>query len=368
MSHSPKLIPLADAGAWVGGGTPSQANKAFWSDHGIPWVTPTDMVVAEIGATAETITALAGANSTTRMVPAGSTLLVFRSGILRRKLPVALNIVECAINQDLKAIIPSPTLNHRYLFQGVAGQSERIRQRSLKAGTTVESLDLRTVQRCGVLMLPLPEQRGVADILEAVDAAIRETEALIAKLRVVRAEKIDAVIGRSSAELKQRFGCKKLAALSLKITDGTHQSVETVRHSENSVPFLYVSCVKDGAVDWASAARISLHDYRLISKGREPSVGMVLYTAVGSFGHAAVVDVAGEFSFQRHIACIFRDEGVLLPHFLATWLNSPEGRFQADRAAVGNAQKTVTLGAIGRFLYRCLRSKCRPRSLAVFKL
>jgi restriction endonuclease S subunit len=74
-----------------------------------------------------------------------------------------------------------------------------------------------------------------------------------------------------------------------------------------------------------------------------------LYSAVGSFGVAVVVDTDRPFSFQRHIAHIKPDNAKLESRYLAAYLNSPEGRQQSDKAALGVAQRTVTLKSLGAF-------------------
>jgi type I restriction enzyme S subunit len=94
---------------------------------------------------------------------------------------------------------------------------------------------------------------------------------------------------------------------------------------------------------------VNERDYKIISKGREPKKGTVLYTAVGSYGYATAVDEDKQFSFQRHIAVLYPKPGELDSLFLATWLNSSKGRRWSDILAVGNAQKTVTLTALGKF-------------------
>src|SRR3977135_1293471 len=75
--------PLGDLGTWMGGGTPSKANAAFWSNGTVPWVSPKDMKVAVIGETEDKITADAVEGSSAKYVPEGSVLMVMRSGILR---------------------------------------------------------------------------------------------------------------------------------------------------------------------------------------------------------------------------------------------------------------------------------------------
>ena len=56
-----------------------------------------------------------------------------------------------------------------------------------------------------------------------------------------------------------------------------------------------------------------------------------------------------QISFQRHIAYILANSESVEPAYLSMWLNSPQGRKYADQVALGNAQKTVTLGELASF-------------------
>ena len=152
----------------------------------------------------------------------------------------------------------------------------------------------------------------------------------------------DSPVGR----VPKNWKVVNLASVCQRITDGSHQSVKT---SDEGVPFLYVSCVRDGQILWEQAAKITETTYSEISKGREPKPGLILYTAVGSYGHAALVRENCKFSFQRHIAYILPNAESVAPEYLVRWLNSPQGRKYADQVALGNAQKTVTLSSLADF-------------------
>lgn len=138
-----------------------------------------------------------------------------------------------------------------------------------------------------------------------------------------------------------------LASLCKKITDGTHQKVE--RDIKGKVPFLYVSCISSGEVIWENTDRISLKTYSSISRGREIDENVVLYAAVGSYGNAVHIGTVAEAAFQRHIAYIKVDPAKANPKFIEIWMNSRFGKFHSDRLAIGNAQKTVTLGDLAKF-------------------
>lgn len=139
----------------------------------------------------------------------------------------------------------------------------------------------------------------------------------------------------------------KLKNVCLKITDGTHQKVERDKNGE--IPFLYVSCIGRGVVHWENTDRVTNTIYSEISKGREIDENVVLYAAVGSYGNAVHIGESAVAAFQRHIAYIKINPEKANPKFIEIWFNSRYGRFHSDRLAIGNAQKTVTLGDLSRF-------------------
>ena len=99
-------VSLGILGSWRSGGTPSKANLAWWRGGTIPWVSPKDMKVDVIVDSQDKITLKAIADNEAELMPLGSLLIVTRSGILAHSTPAAINKVEAAINQDIKALIP----------------------------------------------------------------------------------------------------------------------------------------------------------------------------------------------------------------------------------------------------------------------
>jgi restriction endonuclease S subunit len=109
------VAPLFKIVRIVGGGTPAKANGAFWSGE-IPWVSPKDMVSRDIWETQDHISETAVAESATQLVPAGSVLIVARSGILARFIPIAIARVPVTLNQDMKAFLPTTeALDNQFL-------------------------------------------------------------------------------------------------------------------------------------------------------------------------------------------------------------------------------------------------------------
>lgn len=176
-------VALGELGTWTGGGTPSMQNRMFWDNGTIPWVSSGDIKSSRIVDAPMKITESAVKSSSTKVVPASSILVVMRSGILRRYLPVATNTIRVAINQDIKALLVNSTAISDYLLQVLVWSGPRVLSRCLKSGTTVESVEYPWMKAYEVPVPPLPEQRAIATALSDVDALINSLDRLIAKKR-----------------------------------------------------------------------------------------------------------------------------------------------------------------------------------------
>ena len=98
-----------------GGGTPAKVHPEYYEDGDIPWVSSKDMKTDILTDSQIKINQRGVENSTARMVPVNSVIMVIRSGILKHTLPVAINAVPITVNQDLKVFIPSERILTRFL-------------------------------------------------------------------------------------------------------------------------------------------------------------------------------------------------------------------------------------------------------------
>ncbi|MEE5138898.1 restriction endonuclease subunit S [Pseudomonas alliivorans] len=151
---------LNEIAALRGGSTPSMSKSEFW-DGDIPWVSPKDMHGGDITESELKVTQSALDKTSLELVPIGSILLVGRSGILKRKLPVQITAVSCTINQDLKAISPLQPQPSNYVQLMLRGTERVILKEDVKQGTTVQSLvyDKLFVRPFG--LPPLAEQHRI---------------------------------------------------------------------------------------------------------------------------------------------------------------------------------------------------------------
>ncbi|MGJ0485148.1 MAG: restriction endonuclease subunit S [Methylomicrobium sp.] len=181
-----KVKRLDELGRWTGGMTPSMGNPAYWQSGTVPWLSSGDVKSVRLTTTALAISEYAIKEGTTTLVPAKSIIVVTRSGILRRYLPVAMNIIPMAINQDIKALLPNGNVQPDYLLHSLNYNGDRILSRCLKSGTTVESIEFRWLKDFTIPIPPLPEQTAIAEILDDMDADISALEAKLAKARHIK--------------------------------------------------------------------------------------------------------------------------------------------------------------------------------------
>lgn len=177
---------LDELGRWVGGMTPSMRNPDYWTPAAIPWISSGDVKTTTLFGTAFSISEHAVKERATTVIPERSIVVVMRSGILRNYLPVAMAMLPMAINQDVKAILPSRGVSPDYLLHALVGSGERIIARCLKSGTTVESIEFPWLKALGIHLPPIQEQTAIATLLSDMDAEIAALEAKLAKARSLK--------------------------------------------------------------------------------------------------------------------------------------------------------------------------------------
>lgn len=156
---------VEDFGRVVTGNTPSTTQPAFYGG-GIPFVSPAD--ISDLRFVNETKTTLtADGFAETRHIRAGSTLFVCIGSTIGK---VAQNIRDCATNQQINAVVPSPKHSDGFVYFALSFASGRI---ALLAGKQAVPIINKSLFSSVQLLAPkLPEQQLIADCLSSLDALI----------------------------------------------------------------------------------------------------------------------------------------------------------------------------------------------------
>ena len=184
---------LGEIAAMRGGSTPSMSKSEFWGGD-IPWVSPKDMHDGVITDSELKVTQSALDKTSLELVPIGSVLLVGRSGILKRKLPVQITAVPCTINQDLKAISPFQPLPSRYVQLMLRGTARIILLEDVKQGTTVQSVVYDKLFARPFGLPPLAEQHRIVAKVDELMALCDRLEAQQADAESAHARLLQALL------------------------------------------------------------------------------------------------------------------------------------------------------------------------------
>ena len=158
-----ELVPLKHLCSFSGGGTPTKDNLSYWTDGTIPWVSPKDMKTFWIEKTQDYITENAVKESSTKLVKAGALLMVVRSGILQRTIPIAINIVDVTMNQDMRALQFNQRMSAEYAANYIMGNVDKLLFAWSKEGATVESIEHEYLSNSLLPVPPIVEQQSIVN-------------------------------------------------------------------------------------------------------------------------------------------------------------------------------------------------------------
>ena len=162
-----------------GGGTPSKSKPEYFKGN-IPWVTPKDMKSIKIMDSIDHINEEAIQNSSTNLIESGAILMVIRSGILKHTLPVAINVVDVAINQDMKAFFPNSKkiipLYLLYFF--ITGQRSLL---SKVRAVTADNIEFKQIKELIIPVPPISLQNKFAERIQLIEAQKQQAQASLQK-------------------------------------------------------------------------------------------------------------------------------------------------------------------------------------------
>ena len=162
------MVPINDlCTCIVGGGTPSMKHPEYYENGTIPWLKSGDVKTHIVESGVLNITEVGLANSSARMVPEGSIIVVTRSGILKHSLPIAKTARSIAINQDLKALIPGDYILPDYLQWSLIVASPLLL--SKVRATTADNIETSFLKSFSITFQPMFLQRKFVKFVDQVD-------------------------------------------------------------------------------------------------------------------------------------------------------------------------------------------------------
>lgn len=164
----------------VNGGTPPTEIEAFWNGT-IPWITGADFTSRGVEEFRRFVSEATVRQTSTNVIQRGQLLIVTRTGVGK----LALAPCDVAISQDITGLYVDETkADPRFLFHRMRSGVQDLRK--LNQGTSINGIIRSDLTAYPLDLPPLPVQRRIAEILSTLDSAIDQTEAFIAKGRLVK--------------------------------------------------------------------------------------------------------------------------------------------------------------------------------------
>ena len=261
------------------------------------------------------------------------------------------------LNQRVCRLAPNDSIDKDYLFYFMPVALKRIEEKT--PFVTVKHLSAKELNKIEIPILPLEEQRKIAETLSKVDELIAFRDRQLAKLdEMVKARFVETF---GDMLLNSLGWSEKPLECLADIVSGITKGRKTTETDLQEVPYMAVSNVKNGYIDWTTvktilATRQETEQYRLlpddilITEGGDPD----------KVGRGAIIKNPLENSIhQNHIFRVRLDESELLPSFFAEYLQHQK----AKRYFLGCAKQTTGIASINMRQLKSLPVLLPPLSL-----
>lgn len=347
--------PLGQLATFKGGGTPSKSQPSFW-DGDVPWVSPKDMKFDQISTSRDSISMEAVAHSSANLIPTASILVVVRSGILARTIPVGLTTRELTVNQDIKAICPKASLDPKYLHYFMRSAEKELLKKVTR-GATVHRLSTDDLKNLLVPLPPFPEQKRIVAILdeafEGIDAAIANTQANIAAAREL-----------FESHLNKSFECKlkNLPELTLgqlcdfENGDRGKNYPNKSEYVSDGIPWINTGHINpDGSLAQDRMSYITETKFNSLGSGKIREGDLVYCLRGATIGKTAIVDPFTQGAIASSLM-IIRPRNINR-HFLYFYLISKHGKSEIRKYQNGAAQPNLGAKNVKQYSIRVPSAK-----------
>ena len=150
----------------LSGGTPDRSNAAYWSGD-IPWISATTLKRIEVTSSDQCVTDRA-VRAGSKMAPLGSTLMLVRGSALHSEIRAALVTSNVCFNQDVKALVPSPCVESKFLTYSVHANASRLLRLVTSAGNTAGVLDTKILKSFEIWLPDREIQRKAVSVIDDI--------------------------------------------------------------------------------------------------------------------------------------------------------------------------------------------------------
>ncbi|MFO1326076.1 MAG: restriction endonuclease subunit S [Rubrivivax sp.] len=282
----------------------------------------------------------------------------------------------------------SDRVHPRFLHAVLASTHGRAHaRRECKSAINQASLSQADITGFTFLLPPLEQQDRICRILDTLDTTIRQTEAIIEKLKQVKQGLLHDLLTRgidANGELRppqsqaphlykdsplgwipKEWSARSLGDLSLTMTNGfVGTALPHYSEDNDAVPYLYGKNVRPNLVDIGSCTRVSARFHRQQAKS-QLAPGDLLTVQSGHIGTTAVVPTwLGEANCHALIITRLAATDVV-PEYIACYCNSALGLRSMSGIFVGSTIPHINVKDFKRYLIPMPRRRDEQQMICV---
>ncbi|MEV5933559.1 restriction endonuclease subunit S [Streptomyces sp. NPDC052079] len=340
-----RRVPLAEAGKWLSGGTPSTANSAYW-DGDIPWISAASLKEFRIDRSDRRVTRL-GADNGSRLVDRGTVLFVVRGMSLKSEFRIGVTERQVAFGQDCKAIIAADGIDPHFLAHALQTRTPKILAMVEETSHGTGRLDTERLQELEIGVPPVSEQRRIVAAHAVTERRIAALERVRDKLKTAKT----ALVSRKLTETSERV---PLSSWLHRIEAGKSPLAQDTPAGDGEWGVLKVSAVQaDGFLGHENKV---VRDAEFINPQFEVRSGDLLMTRANTEDLVGLACVVGNspprLMLSDKTLRLMVDDSMADVGFVAAVLSDPAVRAQIKSAATGTSgsMKNISQGSIERLL------------------
>lgn len=250
-----------------------------------------------------------------------------------------------------------------HLIASQAAALQRVAQ-----GTTFEAISKKDLVALELRMPPQDELRIIAQVLNTLDTAIHETDAIIAKLKALKQGLLHDLLTRGmdvNGELRppqaeaphlykesplgwipQEWEIESIARVCSDVVDCPHS---TPHYQDQGVLVARTMHIKDGIFLDSLASRISERQYRERIARLEPQPGDLIFTREAPVGEAFVVPLGMRICLGQRVMLLRPKVGLLIAEYLLAQVYSGAVKDRIATLTSGTTNPHLNVSEVKKF-------------------
>ena len=330
-----KYAPLNELCTIQSGGTPSRSNTNYWNSPEIPWVKISDIKGKHITETEEYISNEGLSNSSAKIFPSGTILYTIFATLGE----VGILDIDAATNQAIAGLtITSNKIKRDYLYYYL--QSIKRQVTNMGRGVAQNNINIGILKQLEIPLYPPNIQSEIVCKLTYVEQLMSNRKQALTTLDTLVKSRFIEMFGDFNIE--SPFPMDKLDCIA-DLVSGITKGRKTKETDLREVPYMAVSNVKDGYIDWTTIKTIMATEKEIEQYRIQPND--ILMTEGGDpdkVGRGALInEVPEDCIHQNHIFRVRLDEKVS-PIYFEAYLQQPFTK----RYFIKSAKQTTGIASI----------------------